>query len=469
MAFQQGLSGLNVAGRALDVTSNNIANASTVGFKFSRSNFADVYGASMTAGGGSMIGIGVSLAAVQQQFTQGNFSTTNNPLDLAINGAGFYRVEQGGVETYTRNGQFHLDKDGFIVNDQGRRLIGVQALPTGEIPELSDSATGPMNVSESVGTPAVTTSIKMKANLNGNAAFPNDGATPPVQLPAPLNWDLSGTNMTTAGDLAWGTNWYNNARSMDVYDSQGGAHTMTFYYRKMDPTGAAGGPGGPNVWEIYATIQDVDETGATVTRPATDGAGGVMMPTATLVFNTNGTLDASLSTIPSAVGFSSADGTTLSGGPTIPGQVSALAIAMNFDNVTQFKSPFAVESLVQDGYAKGNLAGLAVGPDGTIQARYDNGKTTNIGQLVLYNFANPNGLQPIGNNQWAETATSGQPTSNFPGLGNTGVIQSAAVEESNVDLTQELVNLIIQQRNYQANAQSIKTQDQVLQTLVNMR
>lgn len=468
MAFQQGLSGLNVSARALDVTSNNIANASTVGFKYSRSNFADVYGASMTAGGSSMIGIGVSLSAVQQQFTQGNFSTTNNPLDLAINGAGFYRLEQDGISTYTRNGQFHLDAEGYIVNDQGRRLMGMPALASGTIPELSESDMKAMNVSETVGSPAVTTSIKMKANLNGNDLFPNNGATPPVQLDAPTNWPLAGIDMTTeTGEAAWGTKWYNNARSMDVYDSQGGPHTVTFYYRKMDPSNNT--PGGPNVWEVYATIQDVDSTGAKVTRPATDGAGAAMMPTATLVFNTNGTLDKTLSIIPETVGFSDDDPTRLSGGGGADGQIASLSIEMNFDNVTQFKSPFAVESLVQDGYAKGNLAGLAVDTYGVIQARYDNGKTTNIGQLVLYNFNNPNGLQPLGNNQWTVSGDSGAATPNYPSIGNTGVIQSAAVEESNVDLTQELVNLIIQQRNYQANAQSIKTQDQVLQTLVNMR
>lgn len=424
MAFQQGLSGLNVAGKALDVTSNNIANASTVGFKSARANFADVYGAAMQAGGGSQIGIGVSLAAVQQQFTQGNITTTSNALDMAINGAGFYKVEQDGILNYTRNGQFHLDASGYIVNDQGRKLMGVQADNQGNIPEISDSNTVGLNVSDNVGTPQATTEITLKANLNGNASAPT--ATTGTEIPP-----------TGSGQ------YYNNARSMDVYDSQGGAHTLTYYFQKTANS---------NEWNVYAGLTKTDSTtNVTTTELAPYSMGQVR-------FDTNGIVD----TATTSLTFNAAN-------LPIAGSVEDLAVTIDVSNMTQFKSQFSVDSMTQNGYAKGNLAGLSVSPDGTVQARYDNGKTTNIGRVALYNFSNPNGLQSLGNNMWAETAASGQPTSNYPGVGNTGVIQSSAIEESNVDLTQELVQLIIQQRNYQANAQSIKTQDQVMQTLVNLR
>ncbi|MGE5470024.1 MAG: flagellar hook protein FlgE [Bacteroidota bacterium] len=409
MAFQQGLSGLNASSKALDVAGNNIANASTVGFKSSATHFADVYGASLQGGGGSQIGIGTTLGAVMQQYSQGNITATNNPLDIAINGTGFYGMSQNGTVSYTRNGQFHLDKDGFIINDQGRKLLGVLADSTGAIPQ--QPPTDQLKVNFVTGTPNPTSTAAVTANLDSRQDVPT---------------------------LAFSTanqNTYNSSTAMNVYDSLGNPHTLTYYFVKAAPTGTTSN------WSLYTTLD-----------------GGAASGPAALQFSASGTLvtPASPSTLPMSF-------------PVTSGAVTPLAFTVNVANMTQFGSPFAVNDLSQNGFAPGNLAGVSVSKDGIVQARYDNGQTRDIGQVALFNFRNPNGLASIGNNQWSETADSGQPTPGNPNTGIFGVLQASAVEESNVDLTAELVNLIVQQRNYQASAQSIKTQDQVMQTLVNIR
>ena len=418
MAFQQGLSGLNSSSKALDVASNNIANASTVGFKSSATHFADVYGASLQGGGGSQIGIGSTLGAVMQQYTQGNITSTNNPLDIAINGTGFFGMSQNGSTSYTRNGQFHLDKDGFIINDQNRKLLGVLADSTGSIPQ--QPPTDQLKVDFVTGTPNPTSSASVTANLDSRQTLPTI---------SPL--DISNPNT------------YNSSTAMTVYDSLGNPHTLSYYFLKGDHTGAPP-VNTSNTWSVYTTLD-----GAAV-NPATTAP-------QILTFSSSGVL-----TSPSAPA-------TLPQSFAVTTGADPLSFAVNVGSMTQFGSPFAVNDLTQDGFAPGNLAGISVSKDGIVQARYDNGQTRDIGQVALFNFRNPNGLSSIGNNQWSETADSGQPTPGNPNAGIFGGLQASAVEESNVDLTAELVNLIVQQRNYQASAQSIKTQDQVLQTLVNIR
>ena len=427
MAFQQGLSGLNSSSKALDVAGNNIANASTVGFKSSSSHFADVYGASLQGAGGSQIGIGSTLSAVMQQYTQGNITSTNSPLDIAINGTGFFGMTQNGAISYTRNGQFHLDKDGYIVNDQNRKLLGVMADSTGAIPGKPPTDT--MKVDFVTGKPTATTTGAITANLDSRQKMPT---VTPLNIANPAT--------------------YNSSTAMNVYDSLGNPHTLSFYFVKgdhrylTDGDPATTAPANTaNMWSVYTTLD-----GATI-DPATTAP-------QILTFSSAGAL-----TSP-AVPASLAQSFTVTTGAASP-----LAFSIDVANLTQFGSPFAVNDLTQNGFAPGNLAGLAVAKDGTVQARYDNGQTRNIGQVALFNFRNPNGLVSIGNNQWTESADSGQPTPGKANSGIFGVLQASAIEESNVDLTAELVNLIVQQRNYQASAQSIKTQDQILQTLVNIR
>ncbi|MGB4065167.1 MAG: flagellar hook protein FlgE [Azonexus sp.] len=407
MAFQQGLSGLASSSKALDVAGNNIANASTVGFKSSATHFADVYGASLQGGGGSQIGIGSTLSGVLQQYTQGNITATNNPLDIAINGTGFFGLTQNGSVSYSRNGQFHLDKDGFIINDQNRKLLGVLADSTGSIPQ--QPPTDQLKVDFVTGTPNPTSTAAVTANLDSRQ-------TVPAQTP------FDPTDPDT----------YNSSTAMTVYDSLGNPHTLSYYFLKTAT---------PNEWTLYTRMDGVAPTAA-------EAAG-------TVTFNSSGVLTSS--------------GTLTKSYAVTTGAVSPLSFDVNVSNMTQFGSPFAVNDLTQNGFAPGNLAGVSVSKDGIVQARYDNGQTRDIGQVALFNFRNPNGLSSIGNNQWSETADSGQPTPGNPNTGIFGVLQASAVEESNVDLTAELVNLIVQQRNYQASAQSIKTQDQILQTLVNIR
>jgi len=406
MAFQQGLSGLASSSKALDVAGNNIANASTVGFKASSAHFADVYGASLQGGGGSQIGIGATLGGVVQQYSQGNITATNNPLDIAINGTGFFGMSQNGSTSYTRSGQFHLDKDGFIINDQNRKLLGVLADSTGSIPQ--QPPTDQLKVDFVTGTPSPTSTASLTANLDSRQAVPTLA--------------FSATDPTT----------YNSSTAMNVYDSLGNPHTLTYYFRKQ---------GVANNWSLYTSLD-----------------GGAVGAATTLGFNNTGVL-----TNPAA------PGTVAQSFAVTTGANSPLAFAVDVSRMTQFGSPFAVNDLTQNGFAPGNLAGVSVSKDGIVQARYDNGQTRDIGQVALFNFRNPNGLTSIGNNQWTETGDSGQPTPGNPNTGIFGVLQASAVEESNVDLTAELVNLIVQQRNYQASAQSIKTQDQILQTLVNIR
>lgn len=436
MAFQQALSGLNGASKAIDATSHNIANSSTVGFKSSVAHFGDVYAASLAGAGASQIGIGVNLSAIQQQFTQGNITSTNNPLDISINGSGFFRMDQNGATTFTRNGQFHLDKNGVIINDQGMALTGYAALNGVIVP----STPSPLRISASDLAPEATgyntsssfQGIKANVNLDSRSAVPtsawvNGGAAGAVgaYTPDPLT--------------------YNFSTALSIYDSLGNDHTMTFYFRKSATAGQ---------WDVYA---NVDGT----TNQNVNGTTG---PVGTLTFGTDGQVTAGS---PINVSVSIANVQTSLGQPN--GAQAVQAFPIDFTGTTQFGSPFGTNRLEQDGYAAGHLVGLSAGSDGVILGRYSNGQTFAQGQIVLANFTNPNGLQSLGNNQWVETSVSGPALVGAPNTSNLGVLTSSSVEESNVDLTAELVNLISQQRNYQANAQSIKTQDQIMQTLVNLR
>ena len=406
MSFQQGLSGLNAATKNLDIIGNNVANANTVGFKGAAAEFADVF-ASSVGGDTTQVGIGTSITAVKTNFAQGNINVSNNPLDLAINGQGFFRLDTAGVISYTRNGQFSLDKEGYIVNSNGDKLSGYAAGSQG----IVDSASF--------------------AKLRVSTAQVPAGAT--SQGAVNVNVDSSKTALLPAGFNANDASSYHDATSLSVYDSLGNAHTLSIYFMKS----------APNTWQVFAAGDGT---------PIGAGAAG------TLVFATDGTLDATASTFPSVVNV-----------PASPGAAGAIAVNLDFAGSTQFGNQFSVNQLTQNGYAAGRVAGYDVTPDGTIIARYSNGQTRQQGQVVLANFKNPGGLAQLGSNLWAETASSGQPLPGPPGSSDLGVLQSGAIEDSNVDLTAALVAMITAQRVYQANAQTIKTQDDVLQTMLNMK
>ena len=417
MGFQQGLSGLNASSKSLEVIGNNIANASTIGAKVSRAEFADVYANAI--GGSNAVGIGVMVADVAQQFTQGDISATDNPLDIAINGNGFLEVSKGGTVSYTRNGQFKVDREGFIVNNQQQRLMGYPADPAGVI---IPGAAGPLQMPTGGITPAVTTTIGMEMNLDARAAVTLPGAGAPIDFADPST--------------------YNNATSQTVYDAKGEGVALTYYFQKAST----------DTWNVYiaANGTPVSTSGGnpaastTITFPSNGGA--PTAPAGTVAIN-----------IPAVTNAAGATSVPISG------------VALDVSQATQYGSQFGVTDLTQDGYAAGQLIGVQFEDNGVVMARYSNGETKAAGQIEIASFRNPQALQPLGGNGWAQTFASGGPLVGVPGDGNFGVLQAGAVEDSNVDLTAELVNMITAQRSYQANAQTIKTQDQILQTIVNLR
>jgi flagellar hook protein FlgE len=419
MGFQQGLSGLNASSKSLEVIGNNIANANTYGAKASRTEFADVY-ANAIGGSQNAIGIGVSVAAVAQQFTQGNITGTDNPLDVAINGGGFFQVrDPSGAMTYSRNGQFKVDNAGFIVNNQGSQLMGFPADATGTI--IPGTATALQMPTAGI-TPQVTTGIQMEMNLDSRAGVTLPSAGAPIDFADPST--------------------YNNATSQTVYDVKGQEVALTYYFQKT----------GTDTWNVYVA--------ANGTPLAT--AGGNPAPSTTITFPTNG----GTPTAPA--------GTVALDIPSVSNAVGAVTVpitgvALDLSGATQYGAQFGVTDLQQDGYSAGQLIGAQIDANGVISARYSNGETRPAGQLELATFRNPQGLQPMGGNAWVQTVASGGPVVGTPGSGNLGVLQAGALEESNVDLTAELVNMIVAQRSYQANAQTIKTQDQILQAIVNLR
>jgi flagellar hook protein FlgE len=420
MSFQQGLSGLNAASKNLEVIGNNVANANTFGSKASRAEFADMYANAIGAGGSNAIGIGTTLSAVAQQFTQGNITSTENPLDLAINGAGFFQVTDGSnAPEYTRNGQFKVDRNGFIVNNEQQRLMGYPADATGAIQAGQAAA---LQMPTAGITPAPTTTIQMELNLDARSQITLPGAGAPIDFTDPKT--------------------YNNATSVTVYDAKGQDVALTYYFQKS----------ATDTWNVYVT--------ANGTPIAT--AGGNPAASTTITFPANG----GTPTAPvGPVTLSIPAVTNAVGAITVP----IPAVALNVSGATQYGSQFGVTDLSQDGYAAGQLIGVRFEDNGIITARYSNGQTKPAGQVEIANFRNPQGLQSMGGNAWSRTFASGDPILGVPGTGNLGALQSGALEESNVDLTAELVNMITAQRVYQANAQTIKTQDQVLQTIVNLR
>ena len=421
MSFQQGLSGLNATAKNLEVIGNNVANANTYGAKQARAEFADIYATSMSGAGTNNIGIGTTLAAVSQQFTQGNIVTTENPLDLAINGAGFFQVTDGqNPISYSRNGQFKVDRNGYVVSNQGLRLMGYPADGTGVIQPGNAQA---LQIPTSGITPAATTGVEMELNLDARAAVKVPAAGPQIVLNDPST--------------------YNNATSLTVYDAKGQDVALTYYFQKA----------GTDQWNVYVTANGT---------PISTDASGNPTPSTTINFPANG------GTPTAPVGTVSLDipaSTNAVGAVTLP----ITGVALDVSGATQYGSNFAVTDLSQDGYAPGQLVGIQFESNGIITARYSNGQTKAAGQVEIATFRNPQGLQAAGGNIWQRSYASGDPIVGVPGDGNLGVLQSGALEESNVDLTAELVNMMTAQRVYQANAQTIKTQDAVLQTLVNLR
>ncbi|MEO1037602.1 MAG: flagellar hook protein FlgE [Pseudomonadota bacterium] len=404
MPFRIALSGLNAASADLEVTANNLANVNTVGFKESRAEFEAVYSSSTQTTSSAAIGSGVRLDDVSQQFAQGNVDFTNNALDIAIGGEGFFVLSGDGAVTYTRAGNFRIDNEGYLVSPDTSRLQGYLPTTPGEFNggQLSD-----LQITTGANPPAATTRTDFDVNVPAGAAQPSvtpfDPATPAS---------------------------YNHSTSITTYDSLGNPHTSTLYFVKEAAA---------NAWTAHVTID-----GNTV------GAGQA------ITFDATGNLS-----------------TPAGGAFTLPAYDpanGASPINLNVDvaGTTQFGGSFAVNAISQDGSATGTLTGLEIDSDGILIARYTNGQSTALGKIAMSIFSNPQGLQQI-DGAWAATVASGEPILGEANVGRFGNLTSGALEASNVDLTEQLVNMITAQRNFQANAQMISTADSTTQTIINIR
>ncbi len=407
MSMNTAISGLNAATADLNTIGNNVANSSTNGFKLSRAEFADVYPVSGSGSSANTIGSGVKLAAVAQQFTQGNINFTNNNLDLAVNGQGFFRLSDNGSIVYSRAGAFGIDRQGFIANSSGLHLTGYLADATGNI----TGALGDLQLSMADIAPRATAGVSVGVNLNAAATAP-----------------LLAFNPANAAT-------YNNATSTTVYDSLGTTHLSTMYYRKT----------AANTWETYlyvdGTLRDGPDTLGFTSLGALATVNGVAVPPGTIT----------------TAAFN-------------PGTGAAnMTLAVDYSPTTQFGSPFGVNSLTQDGYTTGRLSGVDISDTGIVYARYSNSQSRAQGQVVLTNFASTQGLRPLGDTTWTETSESGVALTGAPNTASLGVVQAGALEDSNVNLTEQLVAMITAQRNFQANAQVITTENAITQTIINLR
>lgn len=446
MGFGTGLSGLNAASKNLDVIGHNIANGNTTGMKAGRAEFSEMYASALGAAGGSNGGIGVNVATVATQFTQGNLKVTGNNLDMAINGDGFYKVAMtDGSTAYTRSGEFKLDKNGYLITNAGARVQGYMpsaiggTIPTGVTSDLMLPTSKSIEPKETIGATSADPAISITANLPSKAAVLTGAES------AQLTADVSGTT-----DLSDKFKKY--ATSINVYDKEGNTIPvrLSFNHKTVAP--------GLSTWNVVASV--VDNT--------VDPAKWTHFDLKDVAFDQFGKV------LPTPVldKLTIANGDIGTGIPSNDPNLGPLALGIGTAAaplLTQFDSDFVVNELSQTGYGAGELTNIAVNEQGIIKASYSNGKNLDAGQVALTRFRNVQGLNTLNGGYFLESANSGAPVDGQPMTGKFGSVRSGSLEESNVDMTAELVNMIVAQRSYQANAQTIKTQDQVLSTLVNLR
>ncbi|AMO75074.1 flagellar hook protein FlgE [Pseudomonas citronellolis] len=435
MSFNTALSGLNAASTDLNVTGNNIANVGTTGFKSSRTEFADLYAASMLGTGRNAVGSGVITQSVSQQFTQGNLTSTGRSLDLAISGNGFFMVSDNGSRLYTRNGSFNTDANGYIVDGSGNRLQGYGVNGNGSV---VNGVITDLKVDTANQPPSPTSKITSTLSLNSAATTPTNATFDPADSDS-----------------------YNWSTSVDIYDSQGNSHTMTNYFVKDSS----------NNWTMHTLVDGRSPTDPTSTTPLTsqlsfNSAGQLTGVTSTgMTVNADKTMTLT-GWVPAAITDSTTDPVTW-GANGAAGATGG--ISLDLTKTTQTNAAFAVTAVTQDGYATGQMSGLSVDVDGQMYATYTNGQSKVIGQLVLANFANTQGLTPVGSTAWKQSLASGEAVIGTPTSGTLGSVGSGSLEESNVDLTAQLVNLIVAQRNYQANAKTVQTESTISDTIINLR
>ncbi|WP_414830098.1 flagellar hook protein FlgE [Alteromonas sp. H39] len=461
MSFNIALSGVSAAQKDLDTTANNIANVNTVGFKESRAEFGDVYAASLLAGGKTKVGDGVLTQEVAQQFTQGSLQFTNTALDMAITGNGFFATVPEITSrdfSFTRAGQFKLDDDNFVVNSNGDNLLGFPVNSDGTSASVALSTTVPVRIPDSSGSPQQTSEVDIRMNLPAGETGLDPAAFDPTD---PLT--------------------YNAATSVTVYDSLGDSHVMTYYFIKDN------NPAVDNEWYVATAVDDqlvdmVNSDGSdsdpttAVHSMGTNTGNGVSA--AKLQFSQGGDF----------IGIESADGlstpdfkiTTEALGPTIltngSDPTQQISVDFNLDPTsatpnepTQFASAFEVTALEQDGLPVGRLTGIDIGPDGLVRATFSNGTSEPIVRVALVRFSNEQGLTQESNTQWKESILSGEALAGEATTGTFGEINSSALEQANVNLTTELIDMIIAQRNFQANSRALEVNNQLNQTILNIR
>ncbi|TDB27310.1 flagellar hook protein FlgE [Stenotrophomonas sp. ATCM1_4] len=406
MGFNVSLSGINAANADLNVTANNIANVNTTGFKESRAEFVDLFNSTSYGLSRNAIGSGVRLSGVAQQFSQGNIDQTGRSLDMAIEGEGFFTLSMNGTRVYSRAGNFQTDKSGYVVNPQGARL---QVYAPSADGTRFDGTLTDLQVLATDSAPKQTGLVNLAFTLPANASEPTIATFDPS--------NSNSYNQSTGG--------------VTVYDSLGVSHTQTSYFVK----GA-----NANEWQVYNYV-DGQSVGAPTTLEFSN-SGALLNPA-----NGQITLDP----------FTPATG------------AGVLNLTLDVSGSTQYGEKFALRDTRQDGYASGKLTEISIDTTGVVYARYSNGADTALGQVALTNFNNPQGLQSMGNNVWTETNASGIARTGAPDTSDLGQIQSGSLEASTVDLTEQLVNMIVAQRNFQANAQMVSTQDQITQTVINIR
>lgn len=484
MPFRIALSGLHAASTDLKVTGNNIANSATTGFKKSRAEFVDVYASAYGAISAVTNGNGARTANIRQIFAQGNVEYTDNSTDLAITGQGFFMVEDDKGRYLTRNGTFGLDRDGFVVNATGQTLQVFPASTVGTTTTFNTGSLIDLQLQNTIGAPVATTGVNVNVNVDadvvdvfdiGPATITAYGAAAPNLLPA------NSTVNPKAGIVFDRTNpaTYNHVTATTTYDSLGAPHELTMYFRKLEDTVA-----GPldNTWQVFTYMDgkplepsgDPDNVGGPTAGPfATTTEPGAP---AVISFNNDGSIADAEYWDNSGAGV--LQSTTVSGSPigtvvyepfTTATGSAPVQIEIDFAAITQYGSEFAVNTLDQDGFTTGRLTGFDVEENGTVFARYTNGNKEILGMVGLANVPNPQGLRQKGDSLWVETFDAGDTVLGQPGTASLGLIQSGALEASTVELSDELVNMIVAQRSYQANAQVISTADQLTQTLLNIR
>ncbi len=436
-----GRSGISSHGTAIAVIGDNISNSSTIGFKTSRAEFED-----LVAGGqasGRVLGSGSSVSSVSTIFEQGTLEFTNRPLDLAIDGNGYFAVKNDeGSRFFTRAGNFKVDEEGYIVTQGDLKVQGFPANGIGALDAININSISQDSVA--------TTTIDIAGNLDRQATpvLANQAAIPTVSAAGAT--PLSTTTYDQLSDAAA------FSTVVETFDSLGGSHTLTFYFFSCTDTdsGTAGNQPG-YVARAYADSGDVDGGTATAGLPRlVTGSGGTPTGIA-LTFNSDGTL---ASTTPSATYVI----------PWNSGATTTSPVTVNLDNFTSYSSSSNIQSINQDGKGVGAVTSLSIEKDGQIFALLSNGQSAVIGVIGLVNFSNPEGLTRIGNQLLQQSAVSGEPIVGQPLAGTLGSISSGAIELSTVDIADQFVKLITLQRGFQANSRIITTINQLLNEVIQL-